>query len=243
LLTLLTRSFIMAHYHLSNEILQEVKNVPFALEKEIQKIFEKNLELIMGLTLVKSEFVIKDKRIDTLAFNSDSNAFIIIEYKLKKGVSVVDQGFTYLNLLLDYKSDFILEYNESLHKDLKRDQVDWSQTRVAFVSTHFTDNQKQATSFQDMAIELWEVKRFTNGSILIDSIRRAASAPLLKPLVKEDSTLDKIISEIRIVTEDDMLSRGTDTTIELYQQFKSALMNLYPEFDLQPKLHYLAFKI
>jgi len=116
----------MAHYHLTNEILQEVKNVPFALEKEIQKIFEKNLELIMGLTLVNSEFVIKNKRIDTLAFNSDSNAFIIIEYKLKKEVSVVDQGFTYLNLLLDYKSDFILEYNESLHKDLKRDQVNWS---------------------------------------------------------------------------------------------------------------------
>jgi len=94
-----------------------------------------------------------------------------------------------------------------------------------------------------MAIELWEVKRFANGSILIDSIKRTASAPLLKPLVKEDSTLDKIISEIRVVTEDDMLSRGTDTTIELYQQFKSALMNLYPEFDLQPKLHYLAFKV
>ena len=44
----------------------EVKEKAFKLEKDIQNIFEANLTAIMGLELVKREFTIKNKRIDTL---------------------------------------------------------------------------------------------------------------------------------------------------------------------------------
>lgn len=132
--------------------LKEVKEKPFKLEKDIQKVFEANLYDIMGLELVKSEFTIKNKRIDTLAYDTQASAFIIIEYKRDKNISVVDQGFTYLSLMLENKADFIVEYNESLKRNLKREDVDWSQTRVAFVSTNFTDNQVQATNFKDIAL-------------------------------------------------------------------------------------------
>ena len=84
----------------------------------------------MNLQLVKSEFVIKNKRIDTLAFDNQNKAFIIIEYKRDKNVSVVDQGFTYLSLMLENKADFIVEYNENMKVSLKREEVDWSQSRV-----------------------------------------------------------------------------------------------------------------
>jgi hypothetical protein len=110
--------------------LHEVKEKPFKLERDIQKLFEANLATIMGLELVKSEFTIKNKRIDTLAFDPESKSFIIIEYKRDKNHSVVDQGFTYLGLMLENKADFIVEYNETLAGDLKRESVDWSQTRV-----------------------------------------------------------------------------------------------------------------
>ena len=111
--------------------LVKIKENPFKLEKEIQTLFEQNLSEIMGVELVKSEFTIKNKRIDSLAFDCQSKAFIIIEYKRDRNSSVVDQGFTYLNLMLQNKADFIVEYNENLKKNLKRDDVDWSQTRVA----------------------------------------------------------------------------------------------------------------
>jgi hypothetical protein len=54
---------------------------------------------------------------------------------------------------------------------MKRENVDWSQTRVAFVSTNFTENQVQATNFKDIAIELWEVKQFDNDTIIINPIK------------------------------------------------------------------------
>jgi len=78
----------------------------------------------MGLELVKSEFSIKNKRIDTLAFDPQANAFIIIEYKRDKSISVVDQGIKYISLMLKNKADFIVEYNESLKRNLKREDVD-----------------------------------------------------------------------------------------------------------------------
>lgn len=114
----------MPIYKNQNNILTEVVEVAFQLEREIQRVFELNLETIMGLTLVKSEFTIKNKRIDTLAYDKQSNAFIIIEYKRDKNLSVVDQGFTYLSLMLENKADFIIEYNETLKQTLKRDDVD-----------------------------------------------------------------------------------------------------------------------
>ena len=49
----------------SNQVgkLTEIKENPFRLEKDIQKVFEANIFSIMGLELVKSEFTIKNKRI------------------------------------------------------------------------------------------------------------------------------------------------------------------------------------
>ena len=61
--------------------------------------------------------------------------------------------------MLENKAGFIIvEYNETLKTNLKRSEVDRSQTRVVFVSTSFTENQKTATNFKDIAIELWEIK-------------------------------------------------------------------------------------
>ena len=72
---------------------------------------------------MRSEFELRGLRIDTLALDKESKAFVIIEYKRERNFSVVDQGMAYLNLMLNNKSDFILEYNESFSsppRSLKR---------------------------------------------------------------------------------------------------------------------------
>lgn len=50
----------MALYTNQSGKLKEVKEKPFKLEKDIQKVFEANLSALMGLELVKSEFTIKN---------------------------------------------------------------------------------------------------------------------------------------------------------------------------------------
>ena len=229
------------HQKKSNS-LSNLKEEPFKLEREIQNLFESNLSQVMGLNLVKSEFAIKNKRIDTLAFDPESKAFIIIEYKRNKNISVVDQGFTYLSLMLENKADFIIEYNETLKNNLKRNEVDWTQTRVAFVSTSFTENQKTATNFKDIAIELWEVKRYENDLISINEVRKSKSAESIKPLAANNQQLKAVTEQIKVYSEEDHLERKTDDIKELYETFKTAILNLSDDIEVEYRKEYIAFR-
>ena len=94
----------MQLYQTQAQTLLELTEDPFRLEREIQSLFESNLYSFTGLEFIKSEFTIKNNRIDTLAFDPESQAFVIIEYKRERNYSVIDQGVSYLNLMLDYKA-------------------------------------------------------------------------------------------------------------------------------------------
>ena len=148
---------------------------------------------------------------------------------------MVDQGFTYLSLMLENKADFIVEYNESLKRNLKREDVDWSQTRVAFVSTNFTDNQVQATNFKDIAIELWEVKQFENDTIMINPIKKSNAAESIKPLTQNKEALKKVTEEIKVYTEEEHLSKTTEAIAELYEKFRQGILQLADEIEIKPK--------
>ena len=232
----------MKIYTINNTKLTEVDEKVFKLEREIQQVFEDNLDTVMGLTLVRSEFTIKNKRIDTLAYDKQAKAFIIIEYKRDKNVSVVDQGFTYLSLMLENKADFIVEYNEQLKQNLQRTDVDWTQTRVAVVSPSFTENQILATNFKDIAIELWEVKRYDNNTIVINEVKKSRSAESIKPITQQNKELKRVTDEIVVYTEDDLLVAGSDETRELYGKFKDGILNLADDIQVIANKQYIAFR-
>lgn len=219
-----------------------LKEVPFKLEKDIQNLFESQLPELVVLQLVKSEFTIKNKRIDTLAFDSQSKAFVIIEYKRSKNNSVVDQGFTYLNLMLENKADFIVEYNESCKSSIQRKDIDWSQTRVLFVSTSFTENQKLATNFKDIAIELYEVKQYEGGIIAINPIKKSSSATSIQPLSGKDDAINNVTREIKVYSEEDHLINIPDEITELYETYKDAILNLSDNIEIVPRKQQIGFR-
>jgi RecB family endonuclease NucS len=129
----------MPIFSISNNTLKKIKELSFKNEKrEIQKICENNLQNLFNLEFVKSEFSLNHLRIDTLAFDNETNSFVILEYKKDKNFSVVDQGIAYLALLLNNKADFILEFNESKNKSLKRNDVDWEASKVILYFLHFS---------------------------------------------------------------------------------------------------------
>lgn len=225
----------------NNGTLNQIKEAPFNLERDIQNLFEANLSSIMDLELVKSEFSI-NKRIDSLTFDPQTNAFIIIEYKRSKNTSVIDQSFTYLSLMLENKADFIIEYNESLNKHLKRNNIDWSQTRIVFVITSFTDNQKLATNFKDIAIELWEVNRFDTDIISISPIKKSKSAESIKPITQQNKELKAIQDEIKVYSEEDHFVKPTTEIKELYEVFRDAILGLSVDIEMTSQKMYISFK-
>jgi predicted transport protein len=224
----------------NSDQLEVIKEQPFKLEKDIQSMTEKNLKLIFDLNFVKSEFTLNNFRIDTLAFDKEAGAFVIIEYKRDKNFSVIDQGYAYLSLMLNNKADFILEYNENTKETLKRNDVDWSQSRVIFISPSFTTYQKEAINFKDLPIELWEIKRYNNRTVNYNQIKTSGAQESVKTISRQDEAIDKVSKEIKVYTEDEHLEKGTEETKELYETLKNAILNL-DDLEVKPKKKYIAF--
>ncbi|WP_159795173.1 DUF5655 domain-containing protein [Streptococcus halichoeri] len=233
----------MTVFQIKNQRLEYLEELPFKLERELSVLFENNLEKLTALEFISSEFAIQNQRIDTLAFDLENQAFVIIEYKRSTNYSVLDQGISYLNTLLKYKADFVLEYHEKTGKILSKKQIDWSQSKVVFVSPQFTSFQKQAIDFKDLPIELWEVKRFKNDIVVINDIKKSVNAPSIKASVRGDSSeLSLVTKEVKTYSEEDLLTNKSEEIQELYDSYKQAILQLIVDCDIVPKKFYIAFK-
>lgn len=227
----------------NNNLLENIKEKPFKLEKEIQSLTETNLKAIFGLEFVKSEFSLNNFRIDTLAFDLESGTFVIVEYKRDKNFSVIDQGYAYLSLMLNNKADFILEYNENSKENLMRKDIDWSQSRVIFISPSFTTYQKEAINFKDLPIELWEIKRYNNQTVNYNQIKTSGAKESVKTISRQDEAIEKVTKEIKVYTENDHINRGETETQELYKKLKDGINNLDDSISYQAKKQTIGFKI
>ncbi|EKN14118.1 DUF5655 domain-containing protein [Parabacteroides johnsonii] len=232
----------MSTYKIYTDQLTLIKEKPFKLEKEIQSIVEKNLQTLLGLDFIKMEFSIGSFRIDSLAFDSDKKSFVIIEYKRDKNFSVIDQGYAYLSLMLNNKAEFILEYNESKSGTLKRNDVDWSQSKVLFVSPNFTTYQKEAINFKDLPIELWEIKRFTNDTLSFEQIVNRSSKESIKT-VSNSETITTVSKEIKVYSEQDHLENIEDNLLNIYAEIKEFLLSVGEDITIYPKKKTIGFKI
>lgn len=223
--------------------LEHVKEISFKLERDIQRLTEQNLQSLLRLNFIRSEFSLNNFRIDTLASDFETKAFIIIEYKRDKTFSVIDQGYAYLSLMLNNKADFILEYNESQNQSLKRTDVDWTQSKVIFISPLFTTYQREAINFKDLPIELWEVKRYENDTISFEQVQKSSAKESIKTISRTNETVETVSKEVKVYTEQDHLIKVDFETRELYEQFKERLLNMEDNITVQPKKQTLGFKV
>lgn len=167
-------------------------------------------------------------------------SFVIIEYKKDKNFSVIDQRYAYLSLMLNNKADFILVYNETQDNSLKKGDVDWSQSRVIFISPSFTRYQKESINFKDLPIELWEIKKFENNIISFSQVTAAFSQESIETISGRDKKIEKVSREIKVYTEEEHLKNGTDVSVELYEKLKASIFNL-DNVTIKPKKKYIAF--
>ena len=84
---------------------------------------------------------------------------------------MIDQGVSYLNLMHNNKADFFLEHNKRSTHQLKRKDVDWSQSPIIFFSSALMKNQQYPRGLKDLGIELWEVHKYTNSLIGFDEMK------------------------------------------------------------------------
>jgi hypothetical protein len=74
--------------------------------------------------------------------------------------------------------------------------VDWSHSRVIFISPEYTSYQRKAVEFKDLPIELWEVKRYFNSIILFNN----KSESITK--ISRNGVVNRVSKEVHVYTEE-----------------------------------------
>ncbi len=218
---------------------KELKQKDFKNEKELQNFFENNIETILEYKFIDTEFVVGDFRIDSLAFDEESKSFRIIEYKNVKNHSLVDQGYTYLKLMLERKADFVLQYNIKTKSSLTTQDIDWSQSRIIFVSPIYTAYQLNATDFKNIPVDLVKVTRYEDDIIEIDFIKKTSNVKVQD--IQMESIQNDVNKEIIVYTEEDHLSKVSDNIKRVYEELKNRILEL-DDIDVEAKKLYIAFK-
>jgi hypothetical protein len=108
------------------------------VEKSLQNLFETNLEALLGVRFLASEFStgpVHGGRIDTLGIDEDGSP-VIIEYKRSVNENVINQGLFYLDWLMDHKKDFLWLVMDKLGKE-SADKVEWGAPRLICIAGDF----------------------------------------------------------------------------------------------------------
>ena len=232
----------MQLFSTQKNLLSPISKQSFSLEKDIQTLVESNLEALFNLLLITTEFTIGSFRLDTLAFDELNNAFVIIEYKKGNSYSVIDQGYSYLSTMLNNKAEFILEFNEKMDKNLKRDQVDWSSSRVIFVSPSFNSYQKNSVNFRDVPFELWEIRRFEGGLIALEQ-HQSTSVESINKIGSGDleSVISKVSDEVKAVSEQELTAKLSSQVVPVWNELRERLSE-YPDTSFYTTKGYVGWK-
>ena len=97
-------------FQIDNGTAVELQGAALALERPLQVLIERNMEVLFGVRFVACEHSTGKKhggRIDSLGLDENGSP-VIFEYKRAVNENVINQGLFYLDWLLDHRAEFEL---------------------------------------------------------------------------------------------------------------------------------------
>lgn len=233
----------MKLYNITKDKLNLVETKQFPLERDIQNIIEKNTLELFNVEFVESELTVGKYRIDTLCYDEENNSFVIVEYKKGDSYSVIDQGYTYLQLLLNNKSDFLLTLSKHFNRVLDVKDIDWSQSKIVFISQSFNKFQKDSVNFKNLPFELWEIKRYSNSTLVLNQHKPTSDEKIDSLNVgKNDSLINSVNKEVKVVEIEEHLSKSKKEIIQVWNELSSRFSEL-EGVELVSKKHYVSLSL
>lgn len=158
-------------FRLQPKGVQGLKATASDLEKPLQTLIEKNLEALLGVRFLETEYSTGKThggRIDTLGLD-ENDCPVILEYKRSAGENVINQGLFYMDWLMDHQAEFKLLVMERLDK-AAANRIDWSAPRLICIAADFTKYDAHAVQQINRNIELIRYRRFGEDLLLLELI-------------------------------------------------------------------------
>ncbi|GAB5349053.1 DUF5655 domain-containing protein [Alteriqipengyuania sp. 357] len=153
----------------------ELESSSAPLEKGLQTQFEKNLDTLLGVRFLASEYATTHGgRMDTLGI--DENGYpAIIEYKRDRSENVINQGLFYLDWLMDHRGDFEILVRDRYGKEAA-EQIEWSAPRLICIAADFTKYDEHAVKQMGRNIELVRYRKFGDDLLLLELLTAVSAS-------------------------------------------------------------------
>lgn len=159
-----------------NGTVEELKSKSVTIEKELQRIIEKNMQDFFAVRFLASEYRIDNGRMDSIGID-ENNCPVIFEYKRSSSENVINQGLFYLNWLLEHKANFKLLVLEAYGKAVAND-IDWSMPRVICIASDFNKYDEEAIKQINRNVSLIRYKQYDSGLLLFELLNTNTVAPI-----------------------------------------------------------------
>ena len=231
-----------------NNSVMQVKPSPYNKERDLQKLFEENLEELLGVRFIASEFTTGDRqrgRIDTLGLDKDGYP-TIIEFKKSNKENIINQGLFYLDWLVDHRGDFTIIAQKAWGSGIK---IDWSRPRVILIAESFSEYDKYAVNRIGTNIELWTYRKYGDNLLYLDSLFVAASQPtkgtsVLIPSEPETQSVLGEEAEVTVYTIEDHTQKKSHEIVSIFELLRDRILGLAEEGEIVEKAHkiYIGYK-
>jgi predicted transport protein len=235
----------MPLYAKSGAKLSQVKVKNFALEKELQRTVEGNLDVIFNCRFVASEFVtggLQGGRIDTLALSEDGNP-VIVEYKKAESSQLITQSLFYLHWINDHHGDFEIACQKQLGPDVR---IDWSDVRVICLAPDYRKYDVHAAGVIGANIELWRYRRFENGMLYLEeAYGRTDASPGLEgkdPIMVAAGKKAAQTAKTGSYSLEEHLAGKPTHIVELVNGLRDYIQGLDSAIEEVPKKYYVAYR-
>lgn len=248
-------------FRITNEQATSLKGIVEPLEKPIQLLIEKNLNALLGVQFLASEFTTGKQhsgRIDSLGID-ENGCPVIIEYKARKDENVINQGLYYLNWLMDHQGDFRVLVDQKLNsaqlpERFKGMAIDFKAARVVCIAGDFTKFDIHAVQQINRNIELIRFTRFGNDILFLElvngeelsqpSSNQTAPAHVEEPVTSEtESPAGNQLPGVRkSKTVSQYLEQAPEDQKALFASLRDFLLSLGDDVREKTNLDYIAFR-
>ena len=194
--------------------LEKVDRSEFSNEAELHSLVEQNLDTLLGVRLIATEYPIPNGRIDSLGLNEDGIP-VIIEYKWKKDLSAIIQGLFYLDWVMQNRRPFESIVRDKLGKDV---DVNWSkQPRLLIIAQDFDVKELAAINQMGPSIELIKYSLY-DGLFSIEGVNIVKSKSTSVPATTDEQGPEPTIGELA--------SRTNKEVEELFYELRERILAL-----------------
>ncbi|GEO27948.1 hypothetical protein AAC03nite_37330 [Alicyclobacillus acidoterrestris] len=232
----------------TNGVVEEIPGTSVTVEKSLQALFEDNLEALLGVRMLESEYStgpVHRGRIDTLGID-ENHTPVIIEYKRATNENVINQGLYYLDWLLDHKAEFQLLVQKKLDQETA-EGIDWTSPRLICIAGDYTKFDQYAVQQINRHIELLRYKRYGDDLLLVELVNAPNSSKDFgsTPRTSSDHTSvdeEQVKPTGLYKTFEDNLNQADSGLYDLYSALRDYIVALGDDVQVKRLKYYEAFK-